>query len=188
MRNSLFRWRHFFTSLGCWWVVLKGILSCFWSESFLRWSWVFFPWVTLLPQHLRCRPTWGMSVFNPFLEGFTDPTSSPAHHDTCTRVGLSSYAPEGSLLHAACTKVSPIESKGRPSDPLYSSYLTPQVSAHPILCFYPLLSLQWGLCPGTGWVPSSFLNEWKIKQYLWNVFTFLPGYMNYHPSHTFNYL
>ena len=108
--------------------------------SFLRWSWVFFPWVILLLQHLRCRPTQGMNVFKPFSEGFTDPASSPAHHDTFTRGGLSSYAPEGSLLHAAGTKVSPTESKGRPSDPLYSSYLTPQVSAHPILCLYPVVS------------------------------------------------
>lgn len=61
----------------------------------------------------------------------------------CHRV-INLNASEVSLLHSAGTKGSPMESKGRPSDPLHplSSHLAPQVPA-PLTCLYPSY-LFWG--------------------------------------------
>lgn len=105
----------------------------------------------------------------------------PTRHMYHRRAKL--LGPEGALLHSAGSKVSPMGSTGRLSDPFLLLTSLPKY-LHTLLC----VSIPAASCedyPGTQWVLSPFFNEQKIKQCLCNIPTFLSGYLNYHPNRTF---
>lgn len=149
-------------------LLLKGILPGCWHER-LSWGWscAFLPWVTtsapstlMVQTHPRSR---GRAIlFKPLLTRIYWPStiSCPPWH---VPWGVKLNASEVSLPHSAGTKGSPMENKGRPSDPLHPSLLSPcSSSTCPSNLSLSLLSLLRRVCPGTEWVLSPFLNDARL--------------------------
>lgn len=143
LRNSLFKWRHFLTSVGgvggCW----KGILSDFCSER-VSWGWYCASFLGADPhkeqRERECVQTHPGQIYWPCI------ISRPLRHMCHRWVKLICIRACVSLLYSAVTKVSPTESKGRSRDLSRPFLLPPLLPRYvPILpCTYsiPAVSLE----------------------------------------------